>query len=147
METKPGRIPLEVESSVSAAPHEDSSHLQVPADNAMQVSGESASCVDVQDLQEKIVAVLQTCFDPEIPVNIHELGLIYDIDVSPSGNVAVKMTLTSPACPAAGSLPPEVLHKVRAVPGVTAAKVDVVWDPPWSPERMSEAARLQLGLF
>ena len=101
----------------------------------------------IQDLQEQIVAALQTCFDPEIPVNIHELGLIYAVDVAPDGNVAIRMTLTSPACPAAGSLPPEVEAKVKAVPGVTGAKVDVVWDPIWTPERMSEAAKLQLGMF
>jgi FeS assembly SUF system protein len=101
----------------------------------------------MEEIQEKILAALKTCFDPEIPVNIHELGLIYDVDLEPTGAVGVRMTLTSPGCPAAGSLPPEVQAKVRAVPGVTAVKVDVVWDPPWTPERMSEAARLKLGLF
>jgi FeS assembly SUF system protein len=100
----------------------------------------------VQDLQQRVVAVLCTCFDPEIPVNIYELGLIYDIDIQPTGNVAIRMTLTSPACPVAGSLPPEVQAKVQAIPGVGKAKVDVVWDPPWDKDRMSEAARLQLGL-
>jgi FeS assembly SUF system protein len=100
-----------------------------------------------QEIQEKIVAALRTCYDPEIPVNIQELGLIYNVDLSPTGAVAVRMTLTSPACPAAGSLPPEVRRKVESVPGVTAAKVDVVWDPPWDPSMMSEAARLELGIF
>jgi FeS assembly SUF system protein len=99
------------------------------------------------DLKEKIEAALRTCFDPEIPVNIYELGLIYGIDVKPDGVVAIKMTLTSPACPAAGSLPPEVQAKVKAIPGVTDAKVDVVWDPPWDKERMSDVARLELGIF
>src|SRR5947199_1431598 len=93
----------------------------------------------VKELEEKIVAALCTCFDPEIPVNIYELGLIYDIDVDPVGAVAIRMTLTSPACPAAGSLPPEVKQKVQSVPGVSSAKVDVVWDPPWDKDRMSEA--------
>ena len=102
---------------------------------------------EVEQLQEKIVEALCTCFDPEIPVNIYELGLIYGIDVDATGAVAVRMTLTSPACPAAGSLPPEVQRKVRELPGVTAAKVDVVWEPPWTQDRMSEAARLQLGFF
>jgi FeS assembly SUF system protein len=101
----------------------------------------------VQDLEEKIVATLKTCFDPEIPINIYELGLIYGVEVEESGKVAVRMTLTSPACPVAGSLPPEVEAKIRALPGVTSAKVDVVWDPPWEKEMMSEAARLELGIF
>ena len=100
----------------------------------------------VKALEQEIIAVLHTCFDPEIPVNIYELGLIYDIDVRPSGAVGIRMTLTSPACPVAGSLPPEVEAKVKRVPGVTSAKVDVVWDPPWDKDRMSEAAKLQLGI-
>jgi FeS assembly SUF system protein len=100
----------------------------------------------IKSLEEEIIKVLCTCFDPEIPVNVYELGLIYDIDILPSGAVGIRMTLTSPACPVAGSLPPEVEGKVRRVPGVTSAKVDVVWDPPWTPKLMSEAAKLQLGL-
>jgi FeS assembly SUF system protein len=97
-------------------------------------------------LTERIVDLIKTCYDPEIPVNIYELGLIYNIDVSESGAVTIQMTLTSPACPAAGSLPPEVERKVRTLPEVTDVKIQVVWDPPWTPDRMSEAARLQLGL-
>src|SRR5215470_201276 len=97
-------------------------------------------------LSDRIVDVLRTCYDPEIPVNIHELGLIYGIDVNEANAVTIRMTLTSPACPAAGSLPPEVERKVKTLADVTACKVQVVWDPPWTPERMSEAARLQLGL-
>jgi FeS assembly SUF system protein len=97
-------------------------------------------------LEERIVDVIRTCYDPEIPVNIHELGLIYGIDVSESKAVTIRMTLTSPACPAAGSLPPEVERKVRGLADVTDVKVQVVWDPPWTPDRMTEAARLQLGL-
>jgi FeS assembly SUF system protein len=103
--------------------------------------------VDVGDLQDKIAEALRTCYDPEIPVNIHELGLIYGIDIQETGDVAIRMTLTSPACPVAGSLPPEVQAKVQAVPGVRSAKVDLVWDPPWGPDRMSEAAKVQLGIF
>jgi FeS assembly SUF system protein len=97
-------------------------------------------------LEERIVDVIKTCYDPEIPVNIHELGLIYGIDVGENNAVKIRMTLTSPACPAAGSLPPEVERKVRTVADVTDVKVEVVWDPPWTPDRMTEAARLQLGL-
>lgn len=100
-----------------------------------------------KDLESQIVDVLRTCYDPEIPVNIHELGLIYGIDINAEGDVHIKMTLTSPACPVAGSLPPEVENKVSRIEGVTSARVEVVWDPPWNPEMMTEAARLQLGMF
>ena len=90
--------------------------------------------------------VLKTVYDPEIPVDIYELGLIYDIAVEESGAVAVRMTLTSPMCPVAESLPPEVEEKVRGVAGVTDVKIDLVWEPPWTPSLMSEAARLELGM-
>jgi FeS assembly SUF system protein len=90
---------------------------------------------------------LRGCFDPEIPVNIVELGLIYEVKVEESGAVNIRMTLTSPACPAAGSLPPEVEMKVKTLPGVSSVKVDVVWEPTWTQDLMSEAARLQLGLY
>jgi FeS assembly SUF system protein len=101
----------------------------------------------IKDIEEQVIAALKTCFDPEIPVNIYELGLIYSINVDPTGNVAVRMTLTSPACPAAGTLPPDVERKIRSIAGVNDVKVEVVWDPPWDKDRMSEAARLQLGIF
>jgi FeS assembly SUF system protein len=90
---------------------------------------------------------LRTCFDPEIPVNIYELGLIYDLSIDPAGAVNIEMTLTSPGCPVAGTLPKDVENKVRAVAGVGDVKVDLVWEPPWDPSRMTEAARLQLGFF
>ena len=114
--------------------------------------GSSASAPDAsaavdKPLKDRVVDALKTCYDPEIPVNIYELGLVYDLDVEPTGTVAIRMTLTSPACPVAGSLPGEVASKVRAVEGVTDVKVDLVWEPPWEMERMSEAAKLQLGLF
>ena len=86
-------------------------------------------------------------FDPEIPVNIWELGLVYDIGVDASGVALITMTLTSPGCPAAQSLPVEVSNKVKAVPGVADAKVDIVWEPSWTKDRMSEAAKLQLGMW
>ncbi len=98
-------------------------------------------------LKDKVVEVLRTCYDPEIPVDIYELGLIYDIEVSEEGAVAINMTLTSPACPVAGSLPPEVESKVAALDEVSSAKVEVVWEPVWTPEKMTEAAKLQLGMF
>ncbi len=99
------------------------------------------------DLKEQVVEVLKTIYDPEIPVNIYELGLIYDIDLDPSSFVNVKMTLTSPACPVAGTLPPEVEQKVGSVAGVSGSKVELVWDPPWDMSKMSEAAKLQLNLM
>ncbi len=98
-------------------------------------------------LQEDVIDVIKTIYDPEIPVNIYELGLIYSIDVDESNFVDIKMTLTSPACPVAGSLPPEVENKASMVPGVSGAKVELVWDPPWDMSKMSEAAKLQLNLM
>lgn len=98
-------------------------------------------------IEAQVLEALRTCFDPEIPVNIYDLGLIYEVKVSPEGAVDVQMTLTSPHCPAVQSLPAEVEEKIRAVPGVTEAKIDLVWDPPWDQDKMSEAARLQLGMM
>ena len=97
-------------------------------------------------IEAEVIEALRGCFDPEIPVNIYELGLIYDIKVDDSGAVQVQMTLTSPNCPVAQSLPAEVQDKIKNVPGVTDAKVEVVWEPPWEPSKMSEAAKLQLGM-
>jgi FeS assembly SUF system protein len=98
-------------------------------------------------MQPQIVEALSTIFDPEIPVNIYELGLVYEIAVDPDNVVGVRMTLTAPGCPAAQSLPVEVVNKLKQLPGVTDAHVDIVWDPPWDRGRMSEAAKLQLGMF
>ncbi|GAB4378110.1 MAG: SUF system Fe-S cluster assembly protein [Calditrichia bacterium] len=99
------------------------------------------------ELREKIIEILKTCYDPEIPVDIYELGLIYDIRID-EGNVAhIKMTLTSPGCPVAGSLPGQVEDLVRSVIGIKDAVVEVVWDPPWTPDMMSEEAKLELGFM
>jgi FeS assembly SUF system protein len=98
-------------------------------------------------LEERVVAALRGVYDPEIPVNIYELGLIYDLKIDPSGAVSIRMTLTSPACPVAGALPGDVQRRVADVPGVSSVNVELVWDPPWDMSRMSEEARLQLGLF
>jgi FeS assembly SUF system protein len=103
--------------------------------------------VNDSNLEESIVEALRTVYDPEIPVNIYEMGLIYGIDIREGGDVKVTMTLTSPACPVAGILPGEVESKIRSVEGVSAAEVDLVWDPVWNPSMMSEAARLELGMF
>jgi FeS assembly SUF system protein len=100
----------------------------------------------MSDLHDRIVEAVRTVFDPEIPVNVYDLGLIYDIDIADDGAVAVKMTLTSPNCPEAERIPPEVEGKVASVDGVSSASVELVWTPPWGPERMSEAAMLELGL-
>jgi FeS assembly SUF system protein len=97
-------------------------------------------------LEERIVAALKTVYDPEIPVDIHDLGLIYEIKVAPDGEVGIKMTLTTPNCPVAGSLPAEVQRKVAAVSGVSKVSVDLVWEPPWDKSRMSADAALLLGL-
>jgi FeS assembly SUF system protein len=99
-----------------------------------------------QDLEKAVIETLHTVFDPEIPVDIYELGLIYGIDIVDK-EVLIRMTLTSPGCPVAGSLPPEVEAKVLDIPGVESARVDVVWDPPWDPDMMTEAAKLQLGML
>ena len=103
--------------------------------------------LDVNLIKEKVIAAMRTCYDPEIPVNIYDLGLIYDTRVEPTGEVFVQMTLTAPGCPAAGTLPGEVEDKIRVVPSVKEVKVEVVWTPPWDKSKMSEAALLQLGLM
>lgn len=94
-----------------------------------------------------IVAALKEVFDPEIPVDIYELGLIYELKIEESGDVKVMMTLTAPACPVAGQLPRDVADKVASVPGVGRVQVELTWEPPWSPERMSDEARLALNMF
>ena len=109
------------------------------------MENQTISTIEKSLIEAQVIETLQTCFDPEIPVNIYELGLIYEVKVDDSGGVSVKMTLTSPNCPAAQSLPSEVEEKVRAVPGVAKAKVEIVWEPPWNPSLMTEAAKLQLG--
>ena len=99
------------------------------------------------ETRDRIIDVIKTIYDPEIPVNIWEVGLIYEVAVDEAGHARVAMTLTSPMCPVAESLPVEVEQKVSAVDGVASAKIDVVWDPPWDPDMMSEAAKLELGFY
>jgi FeS assembly SUF system protein len=102
---------------------------------------------DAGSLRDRVIDVLKTCYDPEIPVDIYELGLIYEVDADDdAGKVTIQMTLTSPMCPVAEILPPEVESKVRALEGVEQATVEVTWDPPWNPGMMSEAARLELNM-
>lgn len=97
-------------------------------------------------IEAEIIEALRSCYDPEIPVNIYEMGLIYDLKTGEDGVVTIQMTLTSPNCPAVQSLPAEIESKVRSVSGVKDVKIDLVWEPPWDPSKMSEAARLQLGM-
>lgn len=103
--------------------------------------------IDKQVLEEKVIEALKNCYDPEIPVNIFELGLIYEIGIDDEANVEMKTTLTSPACPVAGSLPGEVESRVRNIPEVNDVKVKLVWNPPWDKDMMSDAAKLELGLL
>ena len=98
-------------------------------------------------IEAQVIEALRTCFDPEIPVNIYEMGLIYEVKVDEPGAVTIQMTLTSPSCPAAQSIPAEVEQKIRAIEGVTDVQIDLVWEPPWDQNKMSEAARLQLGML
>jgi FeS assembly SUF system protein len=135
------RKPLPLDEPTPAAP---------PAPAANPQAGlpltEPLTAEQIVELKERIIAALCTCFDPEIPVNIYELGLIYDILIAPTGEVGIRMTLTSPACPVAGTLPGDVQRKLQPLSNVVSVKVDTVWDPPWHTDRMSEAAKLQLGI-
>ena len=129
--------PLETENT--------SDDLQPEAgDDIEQAEGEEAGAMS--PLEEEILSTLKTVYDPEVPVDIYELGLIYNFSVDATGKVDVKMTLTSPACPVAGTLPIEVETKIKAIPGITQCFVDLVWDPPWDRTMMSEAAQLKLNL-
>jgi FeS assembly SUF system protein len=100
-----------------------------------------------QATRSEVIEVLKTVRDPELPINIYDMGLIYAVEVSPDDVVTIRMTLTTPMCPVADILPAEVEAKVKAISGVNDARVELVWDPPWSPDRMSEAARLEAGFF
>lgn len=124
----------------------------VPVEAAVPAVNPVVGEMDPRTLERKliegrVIETLQTVFDPEIPVNIYELGLIYAIDVKDDNSVQVRMTLTAPACPVAGTLPGEVEKKIEAIPEVKSANVELVWDPPWSREMMSESAQLTLGLM
>ena len=101
----------------------------------------------IEQLEKDVIEVIQTCYDPEIPVNIHELGLIYEININEERNVHVMMTLTSPSCPVAETIPPDVESKIAGVEGVTSAKVEITFDPPWDQSMMSEEAKLELGFL
>jgi FeS assembly SUF system protein len=142
--TSPAATPAaspETTPPASASPAPDGSAAGAPATPDVKQS------IDLKLLEGRVIEVLRTIYDPEIPVNIHELGLIYNVDVLPDRSVKVTMTLTAPACPVAGTLPGEVERKIEAIPEVTKANVELVWEPPWCREMMSEAAQLQLGFM
>jgi FeS assembly SUF system protein len=101
----------------------------------------------VKPLRDRVIEVLKTCYDPEIPVDIYELGLIYEINIAEGNDVNIKMTLTSPACPVAETLPVDVEQKIKSIPDVNNAKVEITFDPPWEKEMMSEEAKLELGMW
>jgi len=136
----------EAESEERAAAS-DSDQTPAQAEEQAPQSSGSVAAAGEPALEEKIVATIRQIFDPEIPVNIYDLGLIYGIEVDDNNNVDVTMTLTTPHCPVAESLPMEVESKVRSVDGVDDVDLDVVWDPPWDMSKMSEEARLELGLL
>jgi len=140
MVSVPGASPSPATSPSPTPPSPSTS----PAPTASQSAG--ASAVDPAVLKERVIDALKTVFDPEIPVNIYDLGLIYRVDIN-DGFAAIDMTLTAPGCPVAQTFPGVVEGQVRLVPGITGAAVELVWEPPWTQARISEAARLELGLI
>ena len=141
------------------APRSTSDHVFLPQAGSHTAPAESVSeayggtgeapttPIDSKAVEAAVIDALQTIYDPEIPVNIYELGLIYGVEVNEEGRTEVRMTLTAPACPVAGALVEEVAEKTGRVEGVSTSHVELVWDPPWTPERMTEAAKLELGLI
>jgi FeS assembly SUF system protein len=136
---QPNRVP-----PGAAAPAEAVAASPAPA---VALTSDPTRFVHQKLIEGKVIEALKQVYDPEIPVNIYELGLIYNIDVKPDDTVEIKMTLTAPACPVAGTLPGEVEKQVQSIPEVKSATVELVWEPPWSRDLMSEAALLQLGML
>lgn len=152
LESKPieyedGVNPAELENKASFGLNVDALTAPVAAPAAEQPQMGPMDPAATAELQPLVIDQLKTVYDPEIPVDIYELGLIYDIIVDAERHVLVKMTLTSPACPSAQQIPSEARYKIKAIPGVKNAWVEIVWEPPWDKDRMSEAAKLQLGFF
>jgi FeS assembly SUF system protein len=131
----------------AAAPAAEGGAISADSGALSAAPAQPLSGTERVELYDRVLEALRTCYDPEIPVNIYELGLIYEVKVEENGVVCVKMTLTTPNCPAAISLPGEVKYKIESLARVTEAQVEVVWEPPWEPSKMSEAARLQLGFL
>lgn len=130
-------------------PVADAPHPTIePVAEAVGGTGEKPSGpIDPAKVEEDVIEALKTVYDPEIPVNIYELGLIYGVDVSEEGHAEIRMTLTAPACPVAGALVEEVAEKAGRVEGVSTSHVELVWDPPWTPDNMTDAAKLELGML
>jgi FeS assembly SUF system protein len=154
VDEQPTIPPIEQE-KVMTDENEKTDQHDTPAEETPQTQPEQrpaavvppGSALNALVIEAQVIDALESVYDPEIPVNIYELGLIYDVKVSEDGNVDVTMTLTAPGCPAAQTLPVEVEQKVRAIPGVTDVKVEITFDPPWEMSKMSDAARLQLGFM
>jgi len=132
--------------AASEAQRQDSVHDPSAEEKSSDETPEYEPHPDEEEIRENVVGVLKTIFDPEIPVNIYDIGLIYSITVDKDSKAYIRMTLTSPMCPVAGTLPGEVEQKTSGALGVRESKVELVWDPPWGPDKMSEATRLQLNL-
>ncbi|ACY15781.1 SUF system Fe-S cluster assembly protein [Haliangium ochraceum] len=139
--------PATSDPAASAPAAEPGADFVAVASSDKPAPGPDDAPLDLEALRDGIVGACKSVFDPEIPVDIYELGLIYAIDIADTGEAALQMTLTAPGCPVAGTLPQEVADRVAAVDGVREARVTLVWDPPWSMERMSEEAKLELGFF
>ena len=118
-----------------------------PTDSRRDPASAPETPSGAEAIRERVIEQLRTVYDPEIPVDIYQLGLVYDVGVDDEGAVVIQMTLTSPMCPVAEELPIEVEAKTRSIEGVTSVRIDLVWDPPWDPSKMSEAARLELGMI
>lgn len=149
-DARPADLLARAESRQPAQPRDAAPSIPASPPPAPLGSGSnagSAGPIDAKAVEAKVIKALKTVYDPEIPVNIYDLGLIYAINVGPSGAVHIRMTLTAPACPVAESLPVEVTNRVQSIPEVSAANVEVVWDPPWTRDRMTDAAKLQLGML
>jgi FeS assembly SUF system protein len=125
----------------------DDDRLDQATEFLADAPADKTAAPDVDVLGERVIDALRSVYDPEIPVNIFELGLIYKVDIDDDSKVNIEMTLTSPACPVAGTLPDEVKERVEAVDGIVGANVEVVWDPPWHPGMMTEEAQLELGMM
>ncbi len=136
---------MDKKDSADTMPDTGETGAQATGPSGEAAAGEAAGAAE--SLEDRVRAALRGVYDPEIPVNIHDLGLIYDVRIAPGGKVDIKMTLTAPGCPVAGTMPGMVEHAVAAVDGISHVDVELVWDPPWTPDRMSEAARLELGFM
>ncbi len=137
------------EGDMTDVQHGEAAQAESPSVDPASAGGgaNEAGASPALQIRERIIAVLKTVYDPEIPVDIYELGLIYGLEVNDDGEAHVTMTLTTPMCPVAETLPPEIEDKVRNVSGVTGVSLDLVWDPPWSIDMMSDAARLELNMM